>query len=296
MSSKFLFIAHKFDKIKRSSYLVTKRFTELFPDTFEIIEDNQVESLGSLNEKYDKLIFISQALNNYSIPVNLVSVSKLKHLIYLRQNYNHSLYNSANNGFHYYQNYKGYKNYIPFITDFKVEDKKLKNPCIGFYIRKQSFSESFRYAVWMVNNLKYPVDVCTMGDPIPEFMGNAKTYTHTYDNKTFFENITHFVYPQTKEQEDMFPHCLLEAVHTGKQIVLPVIEGRKFKDGIDDIKEFIGWHEELNFNVDIDNSECPLTFSNFKKFYERTIENNFEYHLDRDKYKTFKDWFEREVI
>ena len=137
-----------------------------------------------------------------------------------------------------------------------------------------------------------------MGDPAPEFMRikNVKSYKHTFDNIEFFKNISHYVYPASRVFQDPFPHNILEAVQSGKQIIIPELPHRNHVDGIDDIKECIKWHKTFDENTHYDNSKCILNANAFRNFYLRLFENNFEHRFDKDKYKHFSDWIEHEVI
>ena len=111
----------------------------------------------------------------------------------------------------------------------------------------------------------------------------------------FFSEITHYFYPTSKYFVDPFPHSLLEAVQTGKTIIIPKIE-RDFKDGIDDIKDVINWYEEYNPIVGNTNKDQPLRAAVWKKFYEKVFSCNWEYKFDRNKYKNLYDFIQGEVL
>jgi hypothetical protein len=282
---KYLMIGRRFGNPKRGSHVVTKRFVKNFLN-IEYKETFEAQNLEELNSKYDKLIFRFQVPMHYSTPVNIVTLRNIKHLIYIRSKYNSKLFNSCTTGFNYYLGDTSIKNYIPLITNYP-NCKQPDDPAIGFYYRKGIQQDSFRAFLKLVEGFKGKIVV----------MGNKPKIEciHTYDNQEFFNSITHYIYPPSKKFVDPFPHSLLEAVHAGKQIVIPRIE-RDFKDGIDDIKEFIQWSEKLDLDSKQDNSKCVLRFENFKKFYDRVLENNFEYSFDRTKYRRMADWYEREVI
>jgi hypothetical protein len=124
---------------------------------------------------------------------------------------------------------------------------------------------------------------------------NVRNFKHTNDNYEFFKSITHYFYPTSRHFVDPFPHSALEAVQTGKQIIFPEIQ-REHKDGIDEIKDVIKWHEKFNTKIYHDNSKQPLTAENFSRYYKMIFENNWEYSFDRNKYKNMADWIEGEIL
>jgi hypothetical protein len=181
------------------------------------------------------------------------------------------------------------------ITDFP----KVKQPseiCIGFYARKWLTRDSYN---WFFDKLdQWPkVNICVMGRQEPELEHKLKgRYKHTFDNIDFFNSITHYVMPKSLTFIDPFPHTLLEAVQSNKQIIIPTIGHRNHKDGIDDIQDCIQWHDDFYPDKFVDNSQCLLKFKNFKKFYQKVIDNNFEYSFEKLKYKNMKEWILEEVI
>jgi hypothetical protein len=215
----------------------------------------------------------------------------------LRGTRNPLIYNSCNNGFHYFRSYKNIKYFVPFVTDF-ITPNENENLCIGFYIRRDVTPDSLAYTKDFLNSLKHPIDIYVMGDPTPEFKNikNVKSYTHTYDQFEFFSNISHYIYPTSVIHNDPFPNSVLEAVQCNKQIIFPKLPNRVHKDGIDDIKECIKWHDTFNENIYYDNKDCIIKNKYFEKFYLNLFENNFEYTFDRDKYKRFDKWIENEVL
>ena len=289
---KYLIIGKLFDDIKRH-FIIGERLAARYPEYLECIQDKHVKDLSDLNKKYKRLIFWTQAPLMYSFHLNLVTLQKLNYVIIIRDEHSLSSFNSANNGFHYYKSHSSIKHYIPFITDFSVDNVINQDvPCLGFYMRAFLIPDSYLCFVNMIQNIKTKIKVYILGHDSYDFSAfkNVIEYKQTYDNKEFFRNITHFVYPQSRTFQDPFPHCLLEAVQSGKQIILPFIKGRYFKDGIDDIKDCTMWHDDLDLNIFYNNNECVITADRFEKFHRDLFENNFEYSFDRDKYKTFYDW------
>ena len=296
---KYLLVSHKYDNLKRGAYITSNRLVDRYRKHLDYKTDLEIQDLNELNYKYKKIIFVTQVLSNYNIKLNLTKMKKLNHLIMLRSTQNLLLYNSCSNGFHYFKSYKNIKNFIPFITDFPLIEHDNNNiPCLGFYIRRTVTPDSLSYIKDFLKNLSQKVDVYVMGNPTPEFLKYkcVNTYKHTYNNKEFFKSITHYIYPSSKIFQDPFPNSILEAVHTGAQIVLPDILGRLHMDGIDDIKECIKWHNKFDSDIIYDNSDCILNGIIFDKFYLNLFNNDFEYKFDRSEYKYFSDWIEKEVI
>jgi len=294
---KYLIIGHRFGTMKRGGYTIPKRFAEKYCEFCEFKEDRKtLNKLNQLNELYHRIILWTQVPRCYTPKLFITKLYKINHVFYLRQEHTNSFYNSCQNGFHYYRENKNIKHFIPLITDFKV-DQSPQNICFGFYCREWLTPDSFDCFVDILNNLKFKVSVCLLGDHSEKIEKNSNVleYKQTNDNITFFETITHYFYPTSKRFPDPFPHSVLEAVHTGKQIVFPKIE-RTHKDGIDDLKDCIQWHEKLDLDTYLDNSECVLQSKNFNKFYTNIFNNNFEYSFDREKYKNFREWIEQEVI
>jgi hypothetical protein len=297
---KYLLISHKYDLLKRGAFITSNRFVEFYSGYLDYKLDLDAQNLEELNKQYKRLIFTTQVIQNYRIELNFTRLIKLNYILFLRSDQNPLIYNSASNGFHYYKTYKNIKFYIPSITDFPPIKNKVyhKNPCLGFYIRKNITPDSVKFINDFLKNLKIHVDVYVMGNPAPEFLNYecVDTYNHTYNQIEFFENISHYIYPASKYFQDPFPNSVLEAVQSGVQIIFPEVYGRNHKDGIDDIKECILWHKNFNPDIKYDNTDCVLTNSNFKTFFLNLFDNNFEYSFDRDKYKYFSDWIKGEII
>jgi hypothetical protein len=290
----YLIIGHRFGELGRGGYHIPKRFCEEHSEC--VFKEDKRSRLEYVYDKYDKIILWTQVPRCYTIPVNFIRLRKFKYLFYLRSEYISPLYdNNCTNGFYYYKADNRFENYIPMITDFPIQENKVKQETLGFYVRKSITPDSFDWFVDFLSSLNRKVDVWVMGEEAPEIEhhNNVLNYNHTYDNVQFFSSITHYFYPTSKYFTDPFPHSILEAVQAGCQIVLPKIE-RTHKDGIDDLKDCIKWHEKFDPDKILDNSDCILTASNFSKFYQKVFENNFEYRLDR-KYKRWSDWIEHEI-
>ena len=281
---KYLVIGHKFGALGRGGYHISKRFCDEHPEHCEFKEDKKARNLENLNGKYKKLIFRTQVPRCYRIPVNFVRLRKINHLFYLRARYINPLYTNCTNGFHYFRMHEGFNNYIPMITDFpKIERPKEK--CYGFYVRKWLTPDSYDKFIDILNNLKFKVNVTVMGDNSPEIKNHSNVlhYNHTNDNVQFFSEVTHYFYPTSRYFVDPFPHSVLEAIQTGKVVLFPKIE-RNFKDGIDDIKDTIGY----GYN--------PLQAKIWKPFYDKVFANDWQYSFDRKRYTNLCQFIEGEVL
>ncbi len=298
---KYLVIGHKFGALGRGGFHISKRFCDEHPDYCEFKQDRKAFNLERLSEKYKRVILRTQVPRCYLQPVNFVRMRKINHLFYLRARYLNPLYNDCTNGFYYYHLHKGFHNYIPMITDFPVQENKGKweRECLGFYVRRWLTPDSYDWFIDFLDSFKrYKVNVTIMGDPSPEIENhnNVLHYNHTNDNVQFFSEITHYFYPTSRHFVDPFPHSVLEAVQTGKTIILPKIE-RDFKDGIDDLKDVITWYENWNPIMDNMNSDQPLTAAKWKKFYENTVfPNNWEFSFCRETYKDLSSFIQGFVL
>jgi hypothetical protein len=297
---KYLILARKFGTQERGSYVISKRFQKLFPYQVDFLESRGTIDWDQISEKYKKIIFITQVPKAYKVPVNIISLRNINHLIYIRDEYNHSLFNSCSNGFYYYLDHKSIKNYIPTMMPFDIESRRLTRPCLGFYERKDITMDSYKWFTDFLAECKHEIDVYLMGNPpysdFTKRFDCVQNFNHTYDNERFFSSISHYVFPASKIYVDPFPNTILEAVQTGKQLIIPTIPDRSHRDGVDDIKECVKYHTTFNPDVYYDNSNTMLKSENFDKFLKNVLENDFEYHLDRDKYKSFSEWIEKEVI
>jgi hypothetical protein len=294
--NKYLLIGKSLGRFKRAYFHIVKRFCSEH-ENLTFIEGSLVNRLESFQHLYKKLIICCQVPSNYKFSTNPIDLRNINHLIYLHPNLNGVLYNSATNGFYSFLDNKLFKNYIPWFTDFPlIHPIKRDKPCIGFYCR---FGHFLAVAMFknLLENLKTKVDVYIMGSDGHNFSKYPMVdkCEHTLNNKKFFSNITHYVYPEDKYHYDPFPHSLLEAVQTGKQIIIPDGE-RDFRDGITDMQDLILFHRDFDPEVYYDNSNCPLTSENFRKFYTKLFDNNFQYSFDRMKYKTMRDWVANEIM
>jgi len=294
---KFLFTGREFALLKRGSFTITKRFCEWFSYRADFIEGLKITTDDF--KDYQKVIFRTQVPSAYNIHVNGIALRNVNHLVYIRNEHLTPLLNSCTNGFYYYKRNKKIKHYIPMITPFSVTKTDRPIPCLGFYERNCITRDSFDWFMDIIKNLKVDVDIYFMGNPpkinFSSLSNHVKSTTHTFDNEEFYSNITHYIYPRSKMWDDPFPHSMVEAIQTGCQIISPLIKGRDHLDGVNDVLDCIKFHESFNPDVYFDNSKSIL-LSNFRPFYERVFENDFEYSFNRSEYKTFDKFIEKEMI
>ena len=289
---KYLIISHKFGEVRRGSFQKSKDFSDIYKnvDTKEDILINEFEDILRLG--YDKYIFRTQVHNNYKCGFKSTKLLKLNHLVFTRVDNSYNFLNNATNGFSYYKRYNHrLPVFIPFIIPYNIDlmDNKI---CLGYYLRRKSLSHSFNMFMEFLDTLPYPVDLYTMGYKESIHHPNIISHTHTFNRDIFFKNISHYIYPKSSF-DDPFPHSITEAVFSGKQIIIPEMKYRTFKDGIDDIQSCIKYHKSLTDKM-FDNSDSILNKS-FSNFYNKVLNNDFEYKCDPSKYKNFREWIELEV-
>lgn len=297
--SKILLTGRKFGDVKRSGHVISERIAELFPETFDYVEQGEFNDWHEALGDYKKIIFMTHSPRTYFKAPNFVDLSEIPHMIYMREEFNSPFYNSVTNGFNYYMQHESIKNYVPLVTPppstFATNRSR---PVIGYYLRANLLTQSMKQFINELEALKDEVDVFILGEKCYDFsqIKNVKHCDHTNDASRFFSYITHFVYPRNDEFADPFPHTLLEAVNLNKQIIIPDIRTNSLRDGIDDIRDMIDYHDKIDFNSYFDNKDCVLTFENFKGFYNEIIKNDFEYSFDRKKFKSLSQWIGKEVL
>lgn len=247
-----------------------------FKNSIKVIEDTKIKRLEDL--KCKKVILRTQSPTLYNFPVNIISLSKVPHLIYIRSEYNIDPYNSCTNGFHYFNEHIDIKNYIPFIPNIKIKLQPQQRT-IGFYYRPWLTPDSCKW--FMDNYLHKDIPVVTMGkEPIESI--NKKNWYHTTIREEFFSLITDYIYVKSLDFVDPFPTSLCEAVQCNKRIKIVDIGHRDWKDGIDDIEDCIKYDRSI------------LNFDTFISFYEKMIENGFDNRMSRN-YKTMDEWIIKSV-
>lgn len=197
--------------------------------------------------------------------------------------------NSATNGFSVYKTIHGYKFCIPMMYDYHCpiisNNNQQDNIIIGYYNTSYRNTKEW-FKQFIKDNDKYIDKVYILGEPMPE----CPNFIYTKDKDVFFSNITHFVYPMSKTFIDPWPTTLEEAVRCNKQIII-LPSNRNWHDGIDDICSCIRYHTSLNLDKYYDNTNCSINMFDLTKYYDTLLfDNNFEYKIDRTKYKSFNEW------
>ena len=297
---KYLLISRKYREAKRGAYTTSERLVKAYPSFLHHMEDCDIKDLKLLDTQYKRLIFVTQSPNMYRLKINFLTLKNINHIMFLRNEFYPNLYNSCNNGFYYYKENRDIKYYIPFITDFSIDNdvSTLDIPCIGFYYRRFLVKDSFSLIKRFVDNLSQPVNICVMGDEPPDIENhpNISFCYYTNNNNEFFKYITHYLHLVSNDFIDPFPNTVLEAVQCNKQIIFYGNDKRKFRDGIDDLKDIVLFHNDFYPDKIYDNSKHPLRLCNFNKFYLRLFDNNFEYSFNRLRYNSFKEWIEEEIM
>ncbi len=283
--NKICVIAHEFPKIKRGAFTTAKNLANIFQN-ITFIKEHKNLNLEELNKQYNLIILLTQAPSKYSFPVNIIRLKNINHVIFIRDEYNHPIFNSYTNGFYYYKQNPSIKNYAPILPKMpKIKMIEPKRPVLGYYVRKSMIPDAYWKFCNIVKNYKEEIDVCIMGNPAPELKNykNVINYTHTYNNLKFFSKITKFIYPMSKVFIDPFPNSLYEAIQYKKELIIPTLY-RNFKDGIDDILDC--YYDDLSL----------LDWKNFKSFYLKLFETNFVYKFDKMCYMRFNEWIKGEIL
>jgi len=206
--------------------------------------------------------------------------------------------NKTTNGFSVYSAYKKYDYFIPMMYEYK-NDQNTGSLNIGYYFTpyRNNFKE---FVCFLKQNFRKINNISILADqiykdfyyPIIQTI-NTEFNIHSYHDKDeFFANITHLVFPMSKTFIDPWPTVLEEAVKCNKQIII-LQQDRSWKDGIDDICSCIRYHINLDLNIYYDNSDSSILNFNLDKYYKYLFDNNFEFYIDRNKYKTFDEFLTR---
>lgn len=194
--------------------------------------------------------------------------------------------NSATNGFSIYKEIGGYKYCIPMMYDYKCSNNNVKDKIvIGYYNSIYRGTKEW-FKQFVKDNETYIDRIYILGEQIKE----CPSFIHITNKDEFFSNITHFVYPMSTSFVDPWPTTLEEAVRCNKQIII-LPSNRNWRDGIDDICSCIRYHTSLNLDKYYDNTNCSINMFDLTKYYDTLLfDNNFEYKIDRTKYKSFNEW------
>jgi hypothetical protein len=283
---KNLILTYKTEKISRGAFFIAKRLAEKYDNLLDYIEHDQIDYNIDYRDKYNKLIFNYQQPNVYSKSIlNFRSLYKYQDIVFIRDEYSNSLYNSFSNGFYYWKNSKSIKSYIPILTfdnKFINNKKDFNNIKIGIYVSIAYTEEYSYYSNFIRDNSD--INFLILGDNIY----NYSNVSNTYDNEFFFNEITHYLYIPSIRSPTPFPNTLLEAVLSNVNIIILGLKYRKVQDGVLDIVENINYLDEFNLDKITDNKNTILNPDNLDKFYKNNL-LDFEGFKDKTKFKTFND-------
>lgn len=271
---KYLFIAKKFPKIKRGAWTASEDLRRVFPNNITLKTDNRVHKIRGVAPLYDKIVLVTQVPHLYHFAVNFLSLHGINHLIFIRSEHNEPFFNSCTNGFYYYKEHEDIKNYIPFIPRLPVM-REPQEERIGFYHRPYLNPDACK---WFIDKYKdNDIPIITMGEYIAAFK-NRRNWVHTYERDYFWKNTSTYLYPRSTTYVDPFPTSVVEALQTGKKVLIHNLGPRNYKDGIDDVLDVCNYDRNL-FN-----------FSNFVSYYRNLLSNGMESYIDRYNYNTLSSY------
>jgi len=167
---------------------------------------------------------------------------------------------------------------------------------IGYYFTpyRNNFEE---FVSFLKQNFRKIKNINILSEPIYKNFYTSILHTinhkfnihHYHDKDEFFANTTHLVFPMSKTFIDPWPTVLEEAVRCNKQIII-LRQNRNWKDGIDDICSCIKYHTKLDLKTYHDNNNSSMLNFDLDKYYRYLFDNNFEFYIDRDRFKTFDEF------
>lgn len=280
----------KYKTLGQKAQTIAKYLEQKYPNTIEVSYNE-----FKLGKGYRNISLTQQPikLNRYLLKEYINAIHFIRPE-YLRFN----LANKATNGFSVYKAKTKYNYFIPMMYDYKNE-KNVNDLNIGYYFTpyRNNFKE---FIGFLQQNLNKIINISILSEftykdlCYPQLYNINKRFNiYFYENKDkFFSNITHLVFPMSKTFIDPWPTVLEEAVRCNKQIII-LHHDRKWKDGIDDICSCIRYHKNLNLNIYYDNSDSSILNFNLDEYYKYLFDNNFEFYIDRNKYKTFDEFLTR---
>lgn len=270
----------------------------MFKYNIVVISNNKgqkgVASARYLQHKYPHNIIISSSVSN-DCDRNIICtqidsfytkryVDKLISAIHFyRPNIKMIFRNTATNGFSVFKQHNKYRFYIPMMQEY-VNHKCPEEVTIGYYNTSYR-NTKHRFLSFLNDNNTLIKNICIMGDRIDNInsMFNIK---YTTDRDIFFSSITHLVVPMSTTFIDPWPTVMEEAVRCNKQIIV-LSANRNWQDGIDDICSCIRYHTKLDLKTYYDNNDSSILNFDLDKYYRYLFDNNFEFYIDRNKFKTF---------
>lgn len=270
----------------------------MFKYNIVVISNNKGQkgaaSARYLQHKYPHNIIISSSVSN-DCDRNIICtqidsfytkryVDKLISAIHFyRPNIKMIFRNTATNGFSVFKQHNKYRFYIPMMQEY-VNHKCPEEVTIGYYNTSYR-NTKHRFLSFLNDNNTLIKNICIMGDRIDNInsMFNIK---YTTDRDIFFSSITHLVVPMSATFIDPWPTVMEEAVRCNKQIIV-LSANRNWQDGIDDICSCIRYHTKLDLKTYYDNNDSSILNFDLDKYYRYLFDNNFEFYIDRNKFKTF---------
>ncbi len=254
-----------------SNLLVYKKQTssESICKYFNEICDVDIVEISNLNQNlnYENIIVTHRDTPNI---IKLIKQLDDPRLIFVTQKQHSGIpFKTAAVGFSEYLFTPSYDYFIPTYS-LRSFPKEVSTPKIGYYTK-------------MIGS---PEDKKLYQKYLLEFGCDSVNLLDTKNPKTFFEQITHFLYLYSTNFDGM-PNTLCEAVNSNKQIIIP---NRKIKrDGGYDFASNCNYHTNFNDTI-LDNSDNIFIKDNFLKVFEALIDNNFRLSFDRNKYYNIERW------
>jgi hypothetical protein len=286
---KNLIVTYKDAESKRGSYFLANRLSKNYPDIFDYIEHTDLNK-KNYRELYNKLIFNYQQPMVYDHSVcDFKSLYHNQDVIFIRDEYSNLLYNSFSNGFYYWKNSKHIKSYIPMLTfddSFINNNKNYDNKLIGVYV-SVAYTDEQKYIINIIKR-NPEINFIILGS---NFAQGYKNVNSTFDNKYFFNNITHYLYIPSHLFPSPFPNTLLEAVLSNCIIMILGLEDRNIQDGVLDIIENINYLDTFDLDKFIENKNTILHPNNLNNYYKNNL-LDFNGFQDKNKYKSFTQLLE----
>lgn len=258
----------------------SKIFANSIYNTFYDVDIIEISNFPNINiNKYHKIIFAFRKMSDNLKLLNYKVINNDK-FIFMTSDYLTSYpFKTAANGFNEY--ITGKQDYFMPICSNESGSLRPKNDTIGFYSNKQIHTYNDR-ALY---------DEFQKQHPNMRFIELGK---YSKNIIKFMNNISHFLYIHTKNF-DAFPNTLIEAILSNKQIIIPEPINEKLPDGSFDIKEAIEYHTNYDCVKLYDNSNTIISKYSFLKVWTLLYEHNFEYSFNKNKYKTYVEWYNDEI-
>lgn len=248
-----------------SSYHIVQPIHDLFSEVIDICSSNDINEID--HDQYHRIIFcFRKELRMWRKLVNKPLYNE-KYIFLTKELDKAYPFKTASLGWTEYVTGKQ-KYYVP-LASLLFSSKKIPEnvkPIVGFYINKQIYDEYEKEELrtykscWSKYNTTYELGI--------DFINKLD----------FFNEITDFYYYVPK-QLDTMPCVLLEAMTSGVRVHFI---GNILNGGSLDL-----YSAYLNGNANV---------SVYAKIWQKLIDSEFEYEFDKEKYKTFNEWIEGEIL